>query len=311
MLDRFSGRPTCLRGPALPTPREQGIILDNHQRRLAAFDRLSSAAAEQGIGTNSGIALNIYATPDATVALIAQSGDKWSALAVCMRNLREALPLLSLAEFGFQDLLEDPLSGPSLHLSHIGGGVEAWAFQASEGSVYKFFRPLENQQIGATFRFQPGDDSLLQAQSIPGTYRNLLEKLMLIHALGGMPTEVVAITPEGILVAKQTLGQRLPDDTDASQLLPPHLIPIPSRFLRCDRDHPRLAFVDHSPWLIADLHNRNIVHDQNQTPRIIDLVATPFASDPIANFPMIQDWLNRVRLDPAAGLLDEPRDEDL
>jgi hypothetical protein len=44
----------------------------------------------------------------------------------------------------------------------------------------------------------------------------LLEKLWLIHELGGMATEVVAVTPEGILVAKQALGDPLPQGDDVS-----------------------------------------------------------------------------------------------
>ena len=43
------------------------------------------------------------------------------------------------------------------------------------------------------------------------------------------------------------LGDRLPEGTPTSDLLPGSLIPWPSRFLRCDRDHPRLHFLDGDP----------------------------------------------------------------
>jgi hypothetical protein len=165
--------------------------------------------------------------------------------------------------------------------------------------------------VGATFRFHPGADSLLEATSVLGSYRNLLEKLFLINAIGGMPTEVVGITPEGILVAKQTRGRRIPEGTDMSPLIPPALIPIPSRFLRCDRDHPRLTFVNKEPWLIADLHDRNVVRDRLGVLRIIDLVAAPFPAELIARLPLLRDWLDRVRTDPNAGLLREASDDEL
>ena len=64
---------------------------------------------------------------------------------------------------------------------------------------------------------------------------------------------LIGVTPEGVLVVKQVLGERLREGTDTSELLPPTLIPWPSRFLRCDRDHARLAFVRgraHGWWLI-------------------------------------------------------------
>src|SRR6185436_19566439 len=97
-----------------------------------------------------------------------------------------------------------------------------------------------------------------------GSYRGLLEKLLLIQSLDGMATEVLAVTPEGILVAKQVLGETLPQGDDVSQLLPAGLIEIPSRFLRANRDHPRLFFLGRADgstqaWLIADLHARNFV----------------------------------------------------
>ena len=86
----------------------------------------------------------------------------------------------------------------------------------------------------------------------------LFEKLKLTHQLG-IPTEIAGITPEGIVVAKQTFGRMLPEKTDVSGLDPARFVPFPSRFLRADRDHPRLAFLDGVPWLIADTHDRNIV----------------------------------------------------
>jgi len=38
---------------------------------------------------------------------------------------------------------------------------------------------------------------MLLAEAALGNYRGLLEKLLLIHALDGMATEVIAVTPEG------------------------------------------------------------------------------------------------------------------
>ena len=80
--------------------------------------------------------------------------------------------------------------------------MEAWAFASEhDGSVYKFYLPREQKRIGSVFGFRDGDETLLYAEAKLGDYQALLEKLLLIHALGGMATEVIAVTPEGIVVA--------------------------------------------------------------------------------------------------------------
>jgi hypothetical protein len=219
--------------------------------------------------------------------------------------------LLPLHRFGFPADSEDSLAEGSPELRHIGGGVEAWAFQDREGSIYKFFRPIEAQWIGATFRFEAGDDQAFRVEACPGSYRDLLEKIDVINAIGGMPTEVVGVSPEGVLIAKQVLGERLPEGTDTSGLLPPTLVPWPSRFLRCDRDHPRLAFVRERAWLVADPHDRNVVRASDGTARIIDVVAAPLPAGVLHGFPLIRDWVERARLDPRAEVLAPVNDDEL
>ena len=94
-----------------------------------------------------------------------------------------------------------------------------------------------------------------------------------------MPTEIIGVTPEGILIVKQTLGEVLPHGMNMADKLPADLIPIPSRFLRADRDHPRLLFFNDQPWLIADLHARNFARCADGALRLIDLVAAPWPQD--------------------------------
>lgn len=309
MQDHFSGRPSVIKGSQLPETAAQECLLHDHGRRLEAFDRLRAAAAECGIETDPD--RDLVVLPEDAVSLLEGTGGSWAELGSAIRSFREFLPLLPLDLFGFPADSEDSLAEGSPHLRHIGGGVEAWAFQDGDDSIYKFFRPIEGQWIGATFRYGPDEDHGLHAEACPGSYRDLLEKLDVINAIGGMPTEVVGVTPEGVLVVKQVLGERLPEGTDTSELLPPTLIPWPSRFLRCDRDHPRLAFVRDRAWLVADTHDRNVVRIGDGTTRIIDVVAAPVDETITHHHPLLVDWLARVRLDPAAPLLATVSDAEL
>lgn len=309
MQDPFSGRPTRLHGGRIHGSAGQAGLLDDHERRLAALDRLRAAAAECRIATDPD--RDLVVLPEDEVSLLEGAGGEWSALGAAIRAFRDTLPLLPLETFGFPAGSDDPLAEGSPRLRHIGSGVEAWAFEDGEGSIYKFFLPREAQWTGATFRFLPGDDAVLHAVASPGSYRDLLEKLDVINAIGGMPTEVAGVTPEGVLVAKQTPGTRLPERTDTSLLLPRTLVPWPSRFLRCDRDHPRLAFVRGRPWLVADPHDRNMVRDTEGAARIIDLVAAPVPAELIGCFPLLRDWIERVRHDPLAPALSEADNDEL
>jgi len=331
MQDPFTGQTTRLRGRLLPGADERRALQDDHERRLAALARLGAAAAECSVGEDSDRDLVTLAEDE--VALLEVAGGAWAELGAAIRAWRALLPRMRLDEFGFPagEEVDNPLEEPNEKLRRIGGGVEAWCFAApgDGGSVYKFYLPREQKRIGSAFEFRrgpfdglrAGDEATLHAEARLGDYRALLEKLLLIHALGGMATEVVAVTPEGIVVAKQTLGDPLPQGDDVSGVLPAALIEIPSRFLRANRDHPRLFFLGRGgsaaappkaePWLVADLHARNFVRCADGALRVIDLVAAPWPAPEIAGDPLIAHWLARVHANPHATALGAARDDEL
>jgi hypothetical protein len=306
--DPFSGRPTCLTGPRLPGAEGWSLVLDGHRQRLRALDQLVEAARECGIGTDKD--LDIIRLAEDEVSLLEASGGSWAALGEAIRAFRRHLPVIPFETFGFSSEVEDPFEVDSAKLRRIGGGVEALAFVDAQHSVYKFFLFREGGDVGATFAFHRGESDLLNATAVPGSYRMLFAKLELTHQFG-IPTEIVGITPEGLLVAKQTFGRLLPEKTDVSAHDPMNLIPIPSRFLRADRDHPRLAFLDGVPWLVADTHDRNIVVDETGAWRVIDLVAAPLPPVELAQLTLFRDWIERARLDPSAGALTAVSDDEL
>jgi hypothetical protein len=309
MHDAFTGQPTRIRGRSLPDPEGRAALQHDHERRLEALARLGAAAAECGLRADSDRDLVLLAEDE--VSLLEGAGGEWAALGDAIRAWRALVPLHPLDRFGFPGEAENPLEEANARLRRIGGGVEAWAFASEEdGSVYKFYLPREEKRIGSVFGFHPGDESALLAAAQLGDYRGVLEKLLLIHALGGMATEVVAVTPEGIVVAKQVLGDPLPQGGDTSASLPDGLIEIPSRFLRANRDHPRLLFHGGTAWLVADLHARNFVRSDDGALRVIDLVAAPWPRD-AASHPLIGEWLERVRANPQAGLLRAVADDEL
>lgn len=306
--DPFSGQITHLEGSRLPGEEGWAAILDGHRQRLRAFDQLGEKATQCGIRTDQDRDLVLLHEDE--VSLLEATGGEWAALGEAIRTFRRCLPLVPFETFGFSSEVEDPFEVDSPKLRRIGGGVEALAFVDARRSVYKFFLFREGGAVGATFAFARAEGDLLEATAVPGSYRMLFEKLQLTHQFG-IPTEITGITPEGILVAKQTLGRMLPEKTDVSAHAPDRLIPIPSRFLRADRDHSRLAFLDGEPWLVADTHDRNVVVAEDNTWRVIDLVAAPLPPEWLTQTTLFRDWIERARHDPHAAVLAAVDDDEL
>jgi len=307
MEDAFTRRPTRILGAQLPDEAGRGHLLDDHRRRLEALARLGQAAAQCDLRADTDRDLVVLEADE--VSLLEGTGPQWAGFGAAIRAFRGLVPLHPLADFGFIDDGEGGVDESNARLRRIGGGVEAWAFAGDDGSVYKFYQPQAERTIGSVVVFSPGEETVLEAKADFGSYRDLLEKLFLIQLLGGMATEVLAVTPEGVLVVKQSYGVPLEQGEDTSRRLPAGLIEIPSRFLRANRDHPRLTFLLGRPYLVADLHARNLVRGVDGELHLIDLVAGPWPAAP--HHPLIAGWLERVRADPAASALPEAPDSEL
>ena len=310
MQDPFTGKPTCLQGSRLPSAEDWRTLQHDHGRRLEALARFRTAAEKVGIGTYPDDDLVHWDADE--IGLLAAADELWGELDAAAAAFRQTLPLVDLEDFGFPDEVEDLLSECSPRLRPVSSGVEATAFEAEDHSIYKFFMPREDGHIGGTFSFRRTEDVALLAEASDGTYQAMLEKFDLVMRLGGMPIEVIGVTKrEGVLITKQTLGERLAEGADTSRVQPAALIPLASRFLRAHRDHPRLFFVGETPWLVADLHAKNLVRAADGELRAIDLLAAPLPERLIDMEPMMADWVRRVRLDPSASVLGEVDDDEL
>lgn len=309
MQDLFTGKPTCIRGRVLPSVDEQAALQDGIRRRLAALDRLRAAAARVGIGTDPDDDLVLW--PEDDLILLRSADELWSELASAAQEFRQLTPIVPLETFGFPAEAEDLLNDANPALTYLGSGVEASAFVAEDGSVYKFYMPREGGTIAGSFTFARSEDVVFTADACLGSYQNLLQRMLVLHALGGMPSELVGITPEGIIVVKQTLGEKMDPGVDIQRFFPPGLIPIPGRLLRAFRDHPRLVFLQDRHWFIADLHEKNFVMDSCGAARLVDAIVAVFPVEQLRSEPLFLDWLERTKSDPEAPLLKAVSDDEL
>ena len=135
--DPFSGRPTRLTGARLPAAEGWAAVLDGHRQRLRALEQLGEKAAQCGIRADQDRALVLVREDE--VSLLEATGGPWAALGDAIRAFRAQLPVIPFDTFGFSSEVDDPFEVDSAKLRRIGGGVEALAFAAGDGSVYKFF----------------------------------------------------------------------------------------------------------------------------------------------------------------------------
>lgn len=200
-------------------------------------------------------------------------------------------PLVNLADFGFAgtDPRQHPTSGP---LKHIGGEAEATVYADRErGVVYKFLhgfqgqgskgaypQPLYNAKGKLTWKLQPAPSE-----------RALLARLALMNAVGGTPTELLGVTPQGHYVLKQPLSD---DPTTAAstsiadELARNGLIPIPAAVFD-DPKHPPAWIAVHRgrPWLFTDLRRDNFIGDNQNDPRIADPLIAPIVPALLSKVP--------------------------
>ncbi|MBP9912508.1 MAG: hypothetical protein KBF26_03765, partial [Opitutaceae bacterium] len=146
MQDLFTDQPTLLRGRLLPGPVERRALQDDHERRLGALARLGAAAEKCDLRAHSDPDRDLVLLEEDEVSLLEATGGEWAELGDAIRAFRALLPLRPLEAFGFSATAENPLEEANARLHRIGGGVEAWAFAADDGSVYKFYLPREEKR---------------------------------------------------------------------------------------------------------------------------------------------------------------------
>ena len=134
MQDHFTGQLTRIQGRLLPGAEARRDLQYDHERRLAALDRVGAAATECGLRADSDRDLVLLAEDE--VSLLEATGDEWARFGAAIRDLRGLLPLRSLEDFGFPgtplaetegEAAANPLEESNARLRRIGGGVEALA----------------------------------------------------------------------------------------------------------------------------------------------------------------------------------------
>ncbi len=97
-----------------------------------------------------------------------------------------------------------------------------------------------------------------------------MEKIAVPNAGGGLPTELIGLAATGdYLLAKQPLAYVYEDftaDRERAETTMRGVYPVGGGL----RQRVIVSHIESAPWIIGDLHERNIMRDSNGQPTIID-----------------------------------------
>jgi len=261
----------------LNDPHSAQLSIDFRTGRRTAIHTDNSCAEQR----SACVALNRIRTRGILEATqLASSGeplsldDRFAAIAGLSRD--RDVPLIPLDQLGIHHD-EDGLRSSSL-LTALPSGAEAIPyFDKDWGVVYKLFDLRVDGSLGKRIelvRTVEGDFDLI---SCDATLKDTLEKLAVLNEAGAHPTEIVGLSDSGdYLIAKQPWAYPRGDFEADRQIAVSEIRGIIPEFTGRGLRHTVVVmWLEDRAWLVGDLHERNIMRDQDGTPTIIDALIGP------------------------------------
>jgi hypothetical protein len=293
----------------LNDPHSAQLSIDFRTGRRTAIHAGNSCAEQR----SACIALNRIRTRGILEATqLASSGeplsldDRFAAIARLSRD--RDVPLISLDCLGIHHD-EDGLRSSSL-LTALPSGAEAIPYFDKEWSVvYKLFDLRVDGSLGKRLeliRLAEGEYDLLSRDA---TLKDTLEKLAVLNQAGAHPTEIIGLSDSGdYLIAKQPWAYpREEFETDRKAAVS-EIRGIMPEFTGSGFRHTVVVmWLENRAWLVGDLHERNIMRDQDGTPTIIDALIGPVPSVALKEL----RWLREATEDAQALRLNRPAQQRL
>ncbi|MFZ4765521.1 MAG: JAB domain-containing protein, partial [Roseimicrobium sp.] len=157
-------------------------------------------------------------------------------------------------------------------------GVEADTFlDRQQGAVYKILRDgLEMPSFGIYPQLFYADNGKIDWRFEPAkNERELGIRLAVMTSLGGTPTEVVGVGPDGHVILKQPLSPQplMPSAATDAAISAAGLQRIPQRLIDDPNAPPAyIGYVEGLPYLVTDLSRGNFIGDNQGRARINDPV---------------------------------------
>ena len=276
-IDFVTGLPTALSGPVVSPEERATCSALNRERARGILEAVKFAPSGQSFPV-----------------------DVWNA--TFTRRAREwSLPLISLAKLGFVREEEGLVCPPSLFALKPGAEAQPYWHRGS-GMVYKLFNLRAGGALGKKISFEPGDHGEYELRHSDAMLVDTLEKIQVLHDMGAHPTEIIGLSDMGdFFIVKQPYA--------ATQIYNSDQRPQGEIYQLYEQDRAQsiaaicgeicngpglreavvVSWLNGHAWLVADLHNRNIMRDQNDAPTIIDALIGPVTPAAYLKLRWLQD----------------------
>lgn len=182
------------------------------------------------------------------------------------------VPLIPLSCFGIQHDRDGFREANEL-LPMLAGAEACPYYDKSARVVYKLFDLRTNGALGKKLSLvTDGEGGDYYVETSDAVLKDTLDKLELLNAVGGHPTEIMGLSDDGhYLIAKQPLALPYPEGT----FLEARTNALDS--IKCAmppgcrlKANVGVIWFDDRAWLAGDFHERNIMIDYDNYPTVID-----------------------------------------
>jgi valyl-tRNA synthetase len=284
--NRRTGLATYITGPHFDERAGPGLSAANRRRvgqALALYRELvgGGAISADGAGSHSGAAIAV----------------------------KLGIPLLKLPELGLKLDAAGVWQPSGDDLTRLKAGSEAQPFlDKAAGSVFKIFAMLEDDGIGKKLRAKCVDGRWY-VDFEKASFVETLEKLNLLHEIGGLPTEIVGVTSQAAWIIAQPEAAHVSlDDYQAARAeAVANVGGIQVAGVRGLEDI-RIVWHRDRAWMIGDLHAKNIMRDSTGKAVIMDALVAPVPKAMLA-LPAVQNAICEAKV--KAGVIEAEAQNDL
>jgi hypothetical protein len=185
------------------------------------------------------------------------------------------------------------MGGRKLVSTDFGNRESVVFIDRKNGAVHKVFK--FNAQQGVGTRFEINAEGRLDTGR--GGVSDLLEKIYVINAIGGTPTELLGLTEDGELVVKQPYGggagkigaseRQGAEQTHGLIFVPNRVVSSPYRSF-----YTSIGGLD---FLVGDLHPGNFHRDTFHRVRILDTITARITDEYYRAFPQLKVFVKENR----------------